>query len=123
MSSLVDVSELMNDPEFVQPVTIVRRTPCVDSFGQNRLTESSICTHGSIQPVSGRALQRLPDALRVADVQSFWLKEPIVVDGRNQYPDILVKNGVRFAVQLVFDWSSWGQGWSEGICVREAPTF
>lgn len=121
MSSLVDVSELMSDPELVQPVTLISRTAFVDSFGQNKISEIGKNTVGSVQPISGKTLQRIPESLRVANVQSFWLRENTVVDSSSKYPDIIVKNGKRFTVQMVFDWSDWGSGWSEGVCVAERP--
>ena len=120
---LVYVSDLMSDPEFVQSLMLVRRSPCVDAYGKNTLAEKTFCVVGSVQPISGKTLQRIPEAFRVANVQSFWLKEKIITDGRDQYPDIIIKNGIRFAVQLVFDWSDWGAGWSEGTCVQERPAL
>lgn len=120
---LIDVTELLNDPDFVQPLTIIKRTPVVDNYGQNVLTECPSASHGSIQPISGKTLLRIPEAFRVANIQSFWVKEKIITDSREKYPDILVKNGVRFVVQFVFDWSDWGSGWNEGVCVQERPTL
>jgi hypothetical protein len=119
----VDVSAAMLDPDFVQSVTILRRSPTVDQYGQNQLLDKIIPTIGSVQPATGKALMRLPEAFRVADVKSFWLKDTIVADSRCQYPDVLVADGQRYAVQLVFDWSDWGQGWTEGTCVREKPSL
>lgn len=121
MGALIDVSDILSDPDLVQPLTLIKREACVDSFGQNKLKELASCTVGSVQPISGKTLQRLPDAYRVANVQSFWMREKLVSDSRSQYPDIIVKNGKRFTVQIVFDWSDWGSGWSEGTCVAERP--
>jgi len=118
----IDVSELMVDPDFVDPMVIIRRTPFVDNLGQNQLKEQGFNTYGSIQSISGKTLQRIPEALRVANGMSFFVKGQIIADGTCRYPDILVFNGVRFAVQVVFDWCNWGEGYSEGTCVREKPT-
>lgn len=117
----IDVSELLADPDFVDNLTLIHRAPLVDSFGQNQLTERSEPTVGSVQPASGKTIQRLPEALRVANVSSFWIKGKIVSDGSCQYPDIIYFKGERFAVQVVFDWTNWGEGWCEGTCVREKP--
>jgi hypothetical protein len=117
----IDVSELLADPDLVQPLTLIKRTACRDSFGQNQLQETGYPIVGSVQPVSGKTLQRLPEAMRVANVQSFWVKHKLVSDSRDKYPDIIVKNGKRFTVQVVFDWSDWGSGWTEGTCVAERP--
>jgi hypothetical protein len=119
----IDVSELINDPDFVQPLTLIRRKAPPDSFGETQIQEIGSPTHGSVQPAGGKVIARLPDALRIANVQSFWIREKFVTDSQNsKYPDIIVKNGIRFVVQLVFDWSDWGAGWSEGVCVAERPT-
>lgn len=117
----IDVSELIHDPDFVQPVTLIKRTAYADSFGENQIKEVGQPTSGSVQPASGKVIARLPEALRVANVMSFWLNEKIIADSREKYPDIIVKNGTRFIVQVVFDWSDWGAGWSEGTCVAERP--
>lgn len=122
MMGRIDVSELLNDPDFVQPLTLIKRVPVVNGYGQNELQESAKPSHGSVQPASGKVIARLPEALRVANVQSFWMREKLITDGLNsKYPDVIVKNGIRFVVQVVFDWTDWGSGWSEGTCVAERP--
>ena len=79
-------------------------------------------TVGSVQPASGKVVQRLPDALRVADISSFWVKGVITADGTTKYPDILVFQGRRYQVQTVADFSNYGQGYCEGTCVAEKPS-
>jgi hypothetical protein len=117
----IDVSDLMSDPDLVDPITIVRRYTEVDSFGVNKLTERNFPSVGSVQPASGRTIQRLPEAMRVANVMSFYVQGMIISDGTCKYPDLIVFKGQRFAVQVVFDYSNWGAGYSEGTCVRERP--
>jgi galactose-6-phosphate isomerase len=118
----IDVTELLQDPEFVDPVVLIHRSPVINAYGENVLSENGVQTVGSVQPISGKTLQRLPEALRVASVMSFWVKGKIVSDGRCQYPDLISYRGQRYAVQAIFDWTNWGAGYSEGTCVRELPT-
>lgn len=119
----IDVTEILADPDFVDPLVLIHRKSSVDDFGENKLVEQGFPTYGSVQPVSGKTLARLPDELRVADVNSFWIKGKIVSDGKCQYPDVISFNGQRYAVQMVFDWTAWGEGWTEGTCVREKPAL
>lgn len=119
----IDVTDLLSDPDLVDPVVIIHRTPCVDGFGENKLKEVGVSTVGSVQPASGKTLQRIPEAFRVANVMSFWVKGNIVSDGSCAYPDLIVYKGSRFAVQTIFDWKNWGEGFAEGTCVREKPTL
>lgn len=119
----IDVSDILCDPDFVSPATIIQRQSTVDQYGNNQLKEVGLGTFGCVQPATGKTLQRLPEALRVVDVMSFWVKGKIVSDGKCRYPDLIVIKGVRYAVQVVFDWTAWGQGWCEGTCVREKPSL
>lgn len=115
----IDVSELMIDPDFVDPVVLVHRTPTVSNLGENSLQEITVATVGSVQPASGQTIQRLPDAMRVGDVNSFWVRGEIVSDGNCQYPDLIQYKGVAYAVQTVNNWTNWGGGWSVGTCIRQ----
>ena len=94
----------------------------MNGLGENVVTETCIESFGTVQPASGRVLQRLPDELRVANVASFWFKGEIVASDFKQYPSILVFNGKRYQVQIVFDWGNWGGGYTEGVCVAEKPS-
>lgn len=117
----IDVTELLEDPDFVEPMVLVTRLPYVNALGENRLKEISSNTFGSIQSPDGDVLSRLPEAFRTANVQSFWLKGKITASSQGQYPAILVFKSQRYQVQHVFDWTNWGAGWCEGTCVVEVP--
>jgi len=119
--SQISVTELLEDPDFVDEVCLIQRKPFVDSRGQNTLQEEKINTFGCVQPASGKVLQRLPEALRVAGISSFWLKYHIQASNEGKYSSILIFKGQRYQVQTVFDWSNWGEGYTEGTCVREVP--
>jgi galactose-6-phosphate isomerase len=116
----IDVSELLHDPDFVDEMQIASRVPAVNSFGENILSETILASIGSVQPASSETLQRLPEALRSANVKSFWVQGPIKTLGPGVYPDILIFKGARFQVQSVDDWTNWGAGWTQGTCVAEA---
>ena len=77
---------------------------------------------GSVQPAPGKKIERLPEALRLQSVFSFWVKGEIVSDGSGKYPDIIQFRNRRFQVQLVTDWTSWGAGWVEGLAIIEVPS-
>lgn len=119
----VDVSLLLSDPDFVDAISLVSRTTSVDGLGQNLIVESSTVTVGSVQPASGKAIARLPEALRVANLMSFWVRGAIpAAEESGKYTSILVFKGVRFQLVTVFPWTNWGEGWSEGLCVAERLT-
>jgi hypothetical protein len=117
----IDVTDLLTDPDFVNPVILITRVPFVNSLGENTVKETSLNTVGSVQPASGRVIQRLPEAMRVANMSSFWVKAEIIANDSGKYSSILVFNGKRYQVQTVFDWQNYGPGYSEGLCVQELP--
>lgn len=117
----LDVSDLLLDPTFVDSLTLIHRTSTVNMYGENVLVETPIATVGSVQPASSRQIQRLPEALRTADIRSFFIRAEILSDGDSQYPDIIVFGGFRYQVMSVAPWLNYGAGWNEGICVREKP--
>lgn len=117
----IDVSELLSDPDFVDKMTVVTRKPFVNSKGENVLTDFPDESVGSVQPASGRVIQKLPEEFRVANVSSFWFRGRIIATEPGKYSSIIVFKGLRYQVQAVFDWTNWGAGWCEGTCVAEVP--
>lgn len=118
----IDVSELMSDPDFVDPIQVITRFPYVDGLGQNHISENILDSIGCVQPANFKTVQKLPEALRVANVSSFWFKGEIVATASGKYPSILVFRGIRYQVQTVADWSNFGEGYTEGTCVAEIPS-
>lgn len=118
----LDVSDVVLDLNFVDNLQLIHRTPTVNSKGENTIVEDApIATVGSVQPASFKQIQRLPEALRIADVRAFYIKAEIKCDGTTTYPDIIVFQGRRFQVQTCAPWLNYGGGWNEGICVQEVP--
>lgn len=118
----LDVSDILLDPDFVDKIELVTRKPSVNSLGENSVEEKAQKTIGSVQPASGRVIARLPEAMRVANISSFWVKGSIIASAPGKYSSILVFKGNRYQVQTVMDYTNWGAGWCEGTCVAEAPS-
>ncbi len=114
---LIDLSFLLTNPLFVQPIEHVTRTAAVNLLGENIITDNCVGTFGSVQPVQAKEIQRIPEAMRTKNIQTFFLKGKIITAGTGLYSDILIFKGKRYTVLSTNDWSSYGQGWCEGLCV------
>lgn len=116
----IDVSDLLSDPDFIDPIQLIRRTATVsEGTGENVIVELVTNSFASVQPANAKQIQRLPEELRSSDVRSFYLRAEIVKDATAAYPDILVFAGKRFTIQTAAPWGNWGSGWHEGVCVAE----
>lgn len=118
----LDVSDVLLDPDFIDKISLVHRSTTVNSRGENILSETCFNTVGSVQPVTGKEFMRVPDDLRTSDVRSFYIKAEIISDGSCQYPDLILFQGQRFQILNVMPWLNWGQGWNQGLCVRQAAS-
>ena len=119
--SNIDVSELLCDPDFVDEIVQIKRSPSVDGRGKNILGEVKVNTVGAVVPASGKTIFRMPEEFRVADVYEFFLKGTITATAPGKYSDVLVFKGQKYNVQLVFDYSNWGAGYCQGTCIRQVP--
>lgn len=118
----VDVTELLSDPDFVDKIQLVNRKAQTNGLGENVVIEEIVNTIGSVQPASGKTLARLPEALRVGDVSSFWVKAEIIASAPGKYTSQLTFRGRRYNVQTVLDWANFGAGWCEGTCIVQVPS-
>jgi len=117
----VDVSTLMSDPDFVDPIQVIMRVPRTNYLGEASFSEEVLNTYGSVQPADFQTVNKLPEALRVANVSSFWFLGIIVASAPGKYSSVLVFRGRRYQVQTVADWSHFGDGFTEGSCIAEVP--
>lgn len=107
----IDVSELMTDPDFVMTFTIVRRTPTVNNFGENELSETPVSAVGSIQAATGETAKRLPDGVQLSNFKTIFTKAVIKADSAGAYTDQIEIKGQRFNVFQVLPWEDFGAGW------------
>ena len=119
--SKLDASKLILDPQFVDKLTQIKRTPQQNTFGENKLGEVKVDTIGVVVPASGKTVFRLPEDMRVAELYEFFLKGTITATEQGKYSDQIVFRGDRYNVQTVFDYSNWGAGYCQGTCIRQVP--
>lgn len=119
--ALIDVSELMSDPDFIDDFQIVRRSATVNNYGENEITENTINANGSIQSGNGDTLKRLPDGVQLSDVVTIYSNFPIYAERKDNYADIVIICGERYQVVLVTPWRNWGTGYNRIDAVMEKP--
>lgn len=109
--ALIDVSELMLDPDFVMTFTIYRRMASVNSYGENVVSESSVSSVGSIQAATAETAKRLPNGVQLSKFKTIFTKAVIQADSAGQYMDQIEWKSQRYNVFQVTPWEDFGAGW------------
>lgn len=118
----LDVSFLMNDPDFVDPVSIVRRTTTINDYGENQLGETTITAIASVQAADGETLASLPEAARLTDVRNIFTKTELIQDENGKYSDVIIWQGKRYILMHVRPWDNFGAGWFKGVMQYEGAS-
>lgn len=110
---LLDVSEVLTDPDFADTFTVYRQAVTVGNDGRAVLTETTSSAVGVVTPDMWSTLQRAPEGSNVSEtitvITQFRLTSS--VDGSDA--DEIVWNGKRYVVIAVGDCSRYGPGFVE----------
>lgn len=119
---LLDVSDILYDPDFADTLTLTRGVQTVGSNGRTTMAETTSTIIGVVTSNSGDILKRFPDLARVEG--SVMVTTPTVLqiaDG-STIADRLAWRGSDYTVTAVNDYSSYGAGFVIALCERIAVT-
>ena len=119
--ALIDVSELLTDPDFTNSVTLIRRSSTVNSYGENVMTETSSTITAVVQGAGTESLERVPEGARLSDLIDVFYKGALHAESPGGYADVIVWSGKRYQVaEVVEDFLNYGAGFTKAICKLEA---
>ena len=118
----IDVSELMDDPDFTDEVILITRVSSVGANGRLVLVESDPATVDMIvQRPKASVLAMFPDMVQLAGVIQVWYGGHINAQSLNGYSDVIVWDSRRYQTQeIVFDGMNWGEGYTSALCILES---
>jgi len=106
---VIDVSELMSDPDFVRAFSIMRPTLTVANEGVASSTYATTQLTGIVQPASDNELKLLPEGSRLSDVIAVWSHSEIRAgDGSTIESDVILVDGKRYRVIKADPWPDAG---------------
>ena len=108
---MINVSELIHDPDFATEITVVRRTKAKLDHGRATVTESEFKTIGIVQPATAEQLQQLSniDVSKPAETLSLYVLEKLTAGNeQGEYSDLLRIKGHDYACLQVEDFSRHG---------------
>lgn len=113
---LIDVTDVLSDPDFVDDFTVIRSTRTVDQHGHAIDLPGQFYTFGSIQPTNGNTLMLLPEAERVGSFITIYTMFPLISLSDTTAPDRIIWHNKTYQVKMLNDWTDYGQGWVRAIC-------
>jgi hypothetical protein len=114
---MIDVDELLVDPDFTQLVDIITSIETVNSGGlavRTLKTDSGVVA--IVQSNGGEKLIRLADGSRISDAINIWCRHSLHAATAKTAADIVVWEGQRYVVKVSNDWSQYGIGWFKATC-------
>lgn len=110
---LLNIEELLDDEDFIKPVTFEIVTQSTTATGGPLETTVQV-THDNtnVQPASGATLQRLPEGERTKDILQVFTKSSLVIKNG----DYMLFNGRKYRCITTEDWSQYG--YSDSIFIR-----
>lgn len=113
---MIDVSELLTDPDFCTEFTLVKKT---GEFVQGKFVtqEEEINIVGVTEPVSGRELEILPEADRLKNLRTFYAPSdvPLSVSSDGTISDSIIYGGKRFKLISGQNYSDFGYWQAMGV--------
>lgn len=124
---MIDVSELMEDPDFASPYLVVRRD---GEWINGRFVPGEPETlkfYGPVQPPSVRELEQLPEGDRQKGFMQFWCKMPRefrISQGSKKeswVSDEIIWRGQRFKLYQLMPWNH--AGWMSALAYRTGGAY
>ena len=118
--ALIDVSDLLRDPDFTNVVTLVRRSSSINEHGEHVMTETPCNILASVQGANAEDIVRLPEGARLSDIITVYYRGDLQPESKGGYSDLIVWQGRRYTVKIVDEnFMNFGAGFTRAICVME----
>lgn len=121
--SLIDISELLVDPDFATHFKILRTTG-VWKGGRFILdSPEELSFYGPVQPPSVKEMEILPEGERLQGIMCFWVKgkdvfltRDLTADSKAGISDQFLWRGNHYKIIQIMPWSDYG--WVKAFGVR-----
>lgn len=116
----LDVSEVITDPLFTSPVTLVKTVETYDEYGNPVWGDLMTSDLDAVVTSDMKTIERVPDALRrTGMILVRFMVDNAPENFRGVGYDAVIYRGRRFVVKDCADYSQFGQGFFRMICWPE----
>lgn len=114
----LDVSDVLDDPDFMTSFTVRRTTQTVNSYGETVETTTTSTQTGVVFPTSGKELLRNSDGENIGGDVMVVTKYLLTSGQDNVEADIVIWGGHEWTVMRTKDYSEYGQGFIQANCYK-----
>lgn len=114
--ALLDVSDVVLDPDFADKLTLLRNVQTVGTNGRAVNVPSQKTFYGVVTAASGANLARLPSGEMVSGAIIVHSKLPLSSGAPGQTADEIVFRGRTYTVSRVDNYSHFGAGFTAATC-------
>jgi len=119
--ALIDVSALLLDPDFCDPVTVIRLVESVGDDGLVVMTEQQIDIIASIQSLTGEELALMPDLARAEGAMEILTTFPLAIATDTTVADTVLWGGKTYTVISIARFGNFGSQY-EGVMTLKSLT-
>jgi hypothetical protein len=105
---MLDVSDVLRDPDLMQTLTVSRAVVGVGDTGRATETVAALSVAGVVAPATDEQLQRLPEGDRSNETIAVYTGTRLTAGDDTHGPDVLAWKGGTYQVKGVWDWSDYG---------------
>jgi hypothetical protein len=112
----IDVTEILDDPDLADTFVVTRTQQINDNHGRAvALQPVKSTVVGVVQPMSGRALQMMPDMVNVSGAIEVWTRFRLEGPSENTQADVITWQGRNYMVQNAQAFTNFGQGYVHAV--------
>jgi hypothetical protein len=107
---MIDISEVVADSDFVEPITVYRVTGALSNEGEITKSEVAIARIAVVQPASkDDMVSYVPEGERTDEAIRIWCTQDLrMSDGNSIHSDIIEWSGKRYRVAYSAPWQQHG---------------
>ena len=103
---MLNVTDVLDDPDFLAPFTVIRAVERVTEKGRAERTEETFTAAGCVQPATAREREVLPEGERDRETLVIYTRTALRTgdEAEGTAADAIDVNGVRYTVSAVEAW-------------------
>lgn len=105
---MINVSRVVNDPRFTQPITRIQRTEVLNAYGETTTVNTTTTIQATVTSPSKTGIMRFADAQTYADTIQITTFSNLNGPAIGSQPDLIVWQGQTFIVAIVNDYCTFG---------------